>query len=161
MPVLLYTVPRRILRVKCCTWSFFINLSGVFLMLFFFKAKAKEKKEQKAGERDDTIPPEYRLTPELVSFSNVHCFVGRVLCLALSFITERERSQGKQTKLVFNQWLFSLVISITLIASSFFVSITVFSRHSGQRSNLIHEMGESSQMAKSPILSPRVTVSAL
>ncbi|XP_030825141.1 calpastatin isoform X5 [Camarhynchus parvulus] len=29
------------------------------------EAKAKEKKEQKAGERDDTIPPEYRLTPEL------------------------------------------------------------------------------------------------
>ncbi|NXO12093.1 ICAL protein, partial [Oriolus oriolus] len=27
--------------------------------------KAKEKKEQKAGERDDTIPPEYRLMPEL------------------------------------------------------------------------------------------------
>uniref|UniRef100_A0A8C9NNL8 Calpastatin n=1 Tax=Serinus canaria TaxID=9135 RepID=A0A8C9NNL8_SERCA len=37
----------------------------VVLMLFLFKAKAKEKKEQKAGERDDTIPPEYRLTPEL------------------------------------------------------------------------------------------------
>ncbi|NWX58277.1 ICAL protein, partial [Promerops cafer] len=29
------------------------------------EANAKEKKEQKAGERDDTIPPEYRLTPEL------------------------------------------------------------------------------------------------
>ncbi|NXL51055.1 ICAL protein, partial [Podilymbus podiceps] len=29
------------------------------------EAKAKEKKEQKAGERDDTIPPEYRLTPQL------------------------------------------------------------------------------------------------
>ncbi|XP_075597402.1 calpastatin isoform X5 [Balearica regulorum gibbericeps] len=29
------------------------------------EAKAKEKKESKAGERDDTIPPEYRLTPEL------------------------------------------------------------------------------------------------
>ncbi|XP_050162022.1 calpastatin isoform X3 [Myiozetetes cayanensis] len=29
------------------------------------EAKAKEKKEEKAGERDDTIPPEYRLTPEL------------------------------------------------------------------------------------------------
>nr|XP_031363189.1 calpastatin isoform X1 [Lonchura striata domestica] len=29
------------------------------------EAKAKEKKEQKAGERDDTIPPEYRLMPEL------------------------------------------------------------------------------------------------
>ncbi|NXD46131.1 ICAL protein, partial [Copsychus sechellarum] len=29
------------------------------------EAKAKEKKEQKTGERDDTIPPEYRLTPEL------------------------------------------------------------------------------------------------
>ncbi|NXK69707.1 ICAL protein, partial [Sylvietta virens] len=29
------------------------------------EAKAKEKKEPKAGERDDTIPPEYRLTPEL------------------------------------------------------------------------------------------------
>ncbi|NXH46868.1 ICAL protein, partial [Dicaeum eximium] len=29
------------------------------------EAKAKEKKEQKAGERDDTIPPDYRLTPEL------------------------------------------------------------------------------------------------
>ncbi|XP_047910688.2 calpastatin isoform X3 [Anser cygnoides] len=29
------------------------------------EAKAKEKKEKKAGERDDTIPPEYRLTPEL------------------------------------------------------------------------------------------------
>ncbi|NXE40802.1 ICAL protein, partial [Ptilorrhoa leucosticta] len=29
------------------------------------EAKAKEKKEQKAGERDDTIPPEYRLKPEL------------------------------------------------------------------------------------------------
>nr|XP_041567119.1 calpastatin isoform X6 [Taeniopygia guttata] len=29
------------------------------------EAKAKEKKQQKAGERDDTIPPEYRLTPEL------------------------------------------------------------------------------------------------
>ncbi|XP_041252851.1 calpastatin isoform X8 [Onychostruthus taczanowskii] len=29
------------------------------------EAKAKEKKEQKAGEHDDTIPPEYRLTPEL------------------------------------------------------------------------------------------------
>ncbi|NWU32572.1 ICAL protein, partial [Dyaphorophyia castanea] len=29
------------------------------------ETKAKEKKEQKAGERDDTIPPEYRLTPEL------------------------------------------------------------------------------------------------
>ncbi|XP_061874198.1 calpastatin isoform X2 [Colius striatus] len=29
------------------------------------EAKAKEKKERKAGERDDTIPPEYRLTPEL------------------------------------------------------------------------------------------------
>ncbi|NXS93173.1 ICAL protein, partial [Jacana jacana] len=27
--------------------------------------KAKEKREEKAGERDDTIPPEYRLTPEL------------------------------------------------------------------------------------------------
>ncbi|XP_072216195.1 calpastatin isoform X8 [Excalfactoria chinensis] len=29
------------------------------------EAKAKEKKEKKAGELDDTIPPEYRLTPEL------------------------------------------------------------------------------------------------
>ncbi|NXS21720.1 ICAL protein, partial [Mystacornis crossleyi] len=29
------------------------------------EAKAKEKKEQKAGERNDTIPPDYRLTPEL------------------------------------------------------------------------------------------------
>ncbi|RLV93039.1 hypothetical protein DV515_00013570 [Chloebia gouldiae] len=29
------------------------------------EAKANEKKEQKAGEHDDTIPPEYRLTPEL------------------------------------------------------------------------------------------------
>ncbi|XP_042678788.1 calpastatin isoform X2 [Centrocercus urophasianus] len=29
------------------------------------EAKAKEKKEKKAGERDDTVPPEYRLTPEL------------------------------------------------------------------------------------------------
>ncbi|KAK1203610.1 ICAL protein, partial [Pygoscelis papua] len=29
------------------------------------EAKAKEKKEKKAGECDDTIPPEYRLTPEL------------------------------------------------------------------------------------------------
>ncbi|XP_041320484.1 calpastatin isoform X1 [Pyrgilauda ruficollis] len=29
------------------------------------EAKAKEKKERKAGEHDDTIPPEYRLTPEL------------------------------------------------------------------------------------------------
>ncbi|NXF80374.1 ICAL protein, partial [Sclerurus mexicanus] len=29
------------------------------------EAKAKEKKEEKVGERDDTIPPEYRLTPEL------------------------------------------------------------------------------------------------
>ncbi|NWT21569.1 ICAL protein, partial [Vireo altiloquus] len=29
------------------------------------EAKAKEKKEQKAGERDDTIPPEYRFRPEL------------------------------------------------------------------------------------------------
>ncbi|XP_074877211.1 calpastatin isoform X3 [Buteo buteo] len=29
------------------------------------EAKAKERKEKKAGERDDTIPPEYRLTPEL------------------------------------------------------------------------------------------------
>ncbi|KAM6033455.1 calpastatin isoform 3-T3 [Chlamydotis macqueenii] len=29
------------------------------------EAKAKEKKEEKAGERDDTIPPEYRLAPEL------------------------------------------------------------------------------------------------
>ncbi|NXC91653.1 ICAL protein, partial [Cercotrichas coryphoeus] len=29
------------------------------------EAKAKEKKEQKTGEHDDTIPPEYRLTPEL------------------------------------------------------------------------------------------------
>ncbi|NXI94497.1 ICAL protein, partial [Psophia crepitans] len=29
------------------------------------EAKAKEKKEEKTGERDDTIPPEYRLKPEL------------------------------------------------------------------------------------------------
>uniref|UniRef100_A0A8B9G0I8 Calpastatin n=1 Tax=Amazona collaria TaxID=241587 RepID=A0A8B9G0I8_9PSIT len=29
------------------------------------EAKAKEKKEKKAGELDDTIPPEYRLTPNL------------------------------------------------------------------------------------------------
>ncbi|XP_009073599.1 PREDICTED: calpastatin, partial [Acanthisitta chloris] len=29
------------------------------------EAKAKEKKEEKVGERDDTIPPEYRLTPQL------------------------------------------------------------------------------------------------
>ncbi|NWR38236.1 ICAL protein, partial [Tachuris rubrigastra] len=29
------------------------------------EAKAKEKKEEKVGEHDDTIPPEYRLTPEL------------------------------------------------------------------------------------------------
>ncbi|NXM68000.1 ICAL protein, partial [Serilophus lunatus] len=29
------------------------------------EVKAKEKKEEKAGERDDTIPPEYRLTSEL------------------------------------------------------------------------------------------------
>ncbi|NXU47833.1 ICAL protein, partial [Turnix velox] len=29
------------------------------------EAKAKEKKEEKAGERDDAIPPEYRFTPEL------------------------------------------------------------------------------------------------
>lgn len=75
-------------------------------MLLLFKAKAKEKKEQKVGERDDTIPPEYRLTPELVSFSYLHCSVGRALCLALSFITDRERAWGKQAKLIFNQWLF-------------------------------------------------------
>uniref|UniRef100_A0A8C3L0V9 Calpastatin n=1 Tax=Chrysolophus pictus TaxID=9089 RepID=A0A8C3L0V9_CHRPC len=29
------------------------------------EAKAKEKKEKKVGERDDTVPPDYRLTPEL------------------------------------------------------------------------------------------------
>ncbi|NWX15597.1 ICAL protein, partial [Aegotheles bennettii] len=29
------------------------------------EAKSKEKKEEKLGEHDDTIPPEYRLTPEL------------------------------------------------------------------------------------------------
>ncbi|NWU44290.1 ICAL protein, partial [Hylia prasina] len=29
------------------------------------EAKAKEKRKQKVGERDDTIPPEYRLMPEL------------------------------------------------------------------------------------------------
>ncbi|XP_071436086.1 calpastatin isoform X3 [Pithys albifrons albifrons] len=29
------------------------------------EAKAKEKKEEKVGEHEDTIPPEYRLTPEL------------------------------------------------------------------------------------------------
>ncbi|NXK42912.1 ICAL protein, partial [Piprites chloris] len=29
------------------------------------EAKAKEKKEERVGEHDDTIPPEYRLTPEL------------------------------------------------------------------------------------------------
>ncbi|XP_067172752.1 calpastatin isoform X2 [Apteryx mantelli] len=29
------------------------------------EVKAKEKKEKKEGEHDDTIPPEYRLTPEL------------------------------------------------------------------------------------------------
>ncbi|NWT05399.1 ICAL protein, partial [Mionectes macconnelli] len=29
------------------------------------EAKAKEKKEEKVGEHDDTIPPDYRLTPEL------------------------------------------------------------------------------------------------
>ncbi|XP_064032394.1 calpastatin-like [Pogoniulus pusillus] len=29
------------------------------------EAKAKEKKEEKLGERDDTIPPEHRLKPEL------------------------------------------------------------------------------------------------
>ncbi|NXT49037.1 ICAL protein, partial [Pluvianellus socialis] len=29
------------------------------------EVKSKEKKEEKAGERDDTIPPEYRFTPEL------------------------------------------------------------------------------------------------
>ncbi|KAM6391359.1 calpastatin isoform 2-T2 [Rhynochetos jubatus] len=29
------------------------------------EAKTKEKKENKLGERDDTIPPEYRLTPQL------------------------------------------------------------------------------------------------
>ncbi|NXA49530.1 ICAL protein, partial [Nothocercus julius] len=29
------------------------------------EVKAKEKKEKKQGERDDTIPPEYRLKPEL------------------------------------------------------------------------------------------------
>ncbi|NXJ13677.1 ICAL protein, partial [Odontophorus gujanensis] len=29
------------------------------------EAKAKEKKEKKTGERDDTIPPEYRSTPQL------------------------------------------------------------------------------------------------
>ncbi|NWY52988.1 ICAL protein, partial [Chionis minor] len=29
------------------------------------EVKAKEKKEEKAGEHDDTIPPEYRFTPEL------------------------------------------------------------------------------------------------
>uniref|UniRef100_A0A8C8B5W2 Calpastatin n=1 Tax=Otus sunia TaxID=257818 RepID=A0A8C8B5W2_9STRI len=46
--------------------STIFNFSKV-LFFFFFKAKAKEKKEKKAGEHDDTIPPEYRLTPELVS----------------------------------------------------------------------------------------------
>ncbi|KFQ31727.1 Calpastatin, partial [Merops nubicus] len=29
------------------------------------EVKSKEKKEEKLGERDDTIPPDYRLTPEL------------------------------------------------------------------------------------------------
>ncbi|XP_050768554.1 calpastatin isoform X3 [Gymnogyps californianus] len=29
------------------------------------EAKAKEKKEEKTGEREDTIPPEFRLTPQL------------------------------------------------------------------------------------------------
>lgn len=45
----------------------FVSLSKYF-SYFFFQAKAKEKKEKKTGERDDTVPPEYRLTPELVSF---------------------------------------------------------------------------------------------
>lgn len=104
MLVLLQTVRWRILIVK-------LNVLRVFILIFLsdffcsFKAKAKEKKEKKAGERDDTIPPEYRLTPELVSFSYLHCFVNRALHLTLSFITERERTWGKQAKLVFNQWL--------------------------------------------------------
>lgn len=62
-------------------------------MLFLFKAKAKEKKEQKAGERDDTIPPEYRLTPELVSFS--YLLAGRALCLTLSLQRGKEDGENK------------------------------------------------------------------
>uniref|UniRef100_A0A8C6IW27 Calpastatin n=1 Tax=Melopsittacus undulatus TaxID=13146 RepID=A0A8C6IW27_MELUD len=42
-------------------------------------AKAKEKKEKKTGELDDTIPPEYRLTPKLVSFLYLHYLVNRPL----------------------------------------------------------------------------------
>lgn len=74
-----------------------ISLSDFFLMFFLFKAKAKEKKEQKAGERDDTIPPEYRLTPELVSFSCLHCFVGRALCLTLFLHYREGKNMGANT----------------------------------------------------------------
>lgn len=87
-----------------CTLSF--NFSKWFFLFLLFKVKAKEKKEKKAGERDDTIPPEYRLTPELVSFSYVSCSVRRALPLMLSFITDRERTWGKQAIVVFSQWLF-------------------------------------------------------
>lgn len=84
----------------------FILISLIGWVLFFlFKAKAKEKKEEKTGERDDTIPPEYRLTPELVSFSYLNCFVNSELCLMLYFITERERTHRKRAKLIFNCWL--------------------------------------------------------
>uniref|UniRef100_A0A8B9QL85 Calpastatin n=1 Tax=Apteryx owenii TaxID=8824 RepID=A0A8B9QL85_APTOW len=51
-------------KSKECVLNFPLNFSEYFCP-FFFQVKAKEKKEKKEGERDDTIPPEYRLTPEL------------------------------------------------------------------------------------------------
>lgn len=118
-----------------CTLSFYFNFSKWFFFVLF-KAKAKEKKEKKAGERDDTIPPEYRLTPELVSFSCLHCFVSRALHLTLSFVTEQERTCGKQAKLVFNNGFLLLVISRSLVSFPSFLGMTGFFRHYEQRSEL-------------------------
>ena len=101
--LVLRTVGWRILIVKLSVLWVFILISLSVFFFFLFKAKAKEKKEAKAGERDDTIPPEYRLTPALVSFSCLHCFLTRALRLTLSFVTGRGRTWGKQANIVFNQ----------------------------------------------------------
>lgn len=68
----------------------------ISFLFFLLEAKAKEKKEEKVGERDDTIPPEYRLTPELVGFLSLYCFVNRVLCLTLSLVTKGKESGENQ-----------------------------------------------------------------
>lgn len=59
------------------------HLTDAFFPPHFYQAKAKEERQEKCGEDDDTVPAEYRLKPAVVSSLHNSTLIGIMLMIFL------------------------------------------------------------------------------